>query len=171
MWYYKILVLRLVLSFLWALSRNFLASFVTPLSAYLSYFPFLLLGASVDGNILSFGSSKVEFVDACSALGAYILLGLLVLLTKDVSFWKGVKVFLLGCLMILIANIIRIDLMIIILENYGMNLFETLHMVIWKFVSVVYVALVWIFLVWKFKIKNIPLWSDLKYLYKNSIFH
>lgn len=74
--------------------------------------------------------------------------------------------FLLGSLIILIANIIRIEALIIILLKGGQNYFETLHLFIWKILSSVFVAGVWIFLIKKFKIKSVPLISDIKAIRK-----
>jgi len=153
-------------------SRELISLILVPLTAYVSYaFLFLFFGASIYGTIVSFGSFSVEFVEACAALGAYILMGMLVLLTKDIGFKRGLKVFVIGSLLILIANVLRILLMAFVLKNFSVNLFATLHYFIWNFVSGVYVALVWVGLVYKFKVKNIPIYSDLKFLWKNSIFH
>lgn len=78
--------------------------------------------------------------------------------------------FLSGSLLILIMNISRILILIFVLIEFRTNYFEAIHMVFWKLISGVYVAFVWIFLVLVFKIKSIPIYSDLKELYKKSIF-
>ena len=104
----------------------------------------------------------MEFIEACAATLAYILLGILILLTYGISLKKGIKLFLIGSLLIFIANLIRIEVLIYILVNYGIDYFNTLHLFIWKIVSSVYVALVWIFLCYKYKIKGIPVYSDIK---------
>ena len=74
--------------------------------------------------------------------------------------------FLVGILAIWIINLVRIILLIVILKELGSNYFDQVHLLFWHFISGVYVALVWIFLVKKFKVKKIPIVSDVKYLYK-----
>ena len=63
-------------------------------------------------------------------------------------------------------NILRIDLLIFVLLEFGSDLFDKIHLVFWNFISGLYVAFVWIFLVKKFKVKSIPVVSDVKELYK-----
>jgi hypothetical protein len=65
-------------------------------------------------------------------------------------------------------NILRIDLLIAAFVSLGKEWFDTIHLVFWKFVSGVYVALVWIFLSKKYKIRSIPIYTDIKYLYNKS---
>ncbi|MBI2673204.1 hypothetical protein HYX19_03010 [Candidatus Woesearchaeota archaeon] len=71
-----------------------------------------------------------------------------------------------GILLILLLNIIRIDILIFIFLEYGINWFNNLHLFFWKFLSSIAVVLIWIFLCHKFKIKNIPVYSDFKFLMK-----
>ena len=78
--------------------------------------------------------------------------------------------FLVGSFLILVANIIRIDILAYLLVKNNVNLFLTLHMLTWKLLSGIYVAFVWIFLVKKYDVKGIPLISDFKYLKKKSLF-
>src|SRR3989344_1881903 len=75
-------------------------------------------------------------------------------------------VFFVGSLLILAMNLIRIDVLIIVLIEKGVNYFETLHLFFWKILSSVYVALVWIFMTYKFKVKEIPVVDDFKTLKK-----
>ena len=111
------------------------------------------------------GNHKLNFISACTAASAYLLLALLTL-TTDLNLKKSIKVFLLGSVLILIANIIRIDILIIALIEFGSRTFNTLHLFFWKVLSTVYVVLLWIFLTKIFKIKNIPIYTDFKEIYK-----
>ena len=77
---------------------------------------------------------------------------------------KGIKLFFIGSLLILLMNIFRIDILILSSVKFGKVWFDAIHMIFWKFLSTLYVAFVWIFLVKKFKIKTIPIYSDIKYL-------
>ena len=137
------------------------------LTFYLTYFSLFFYKPVILDNNLLIENEVLEFVPACVAGSAYFLLALLILLTKDINFKKGIYIFVLGSLLILIANIIRLDLLIIIFISYSKDLFSNLHMLFWKILSSIYVALVWIFLVYLFKIKKVPIYSDIIYLTKS----
>ncbi|MDP4012516.1 MAG: pacearchaeosortase [Candidatus Nanoarchaeia archaeon] len=162
--YLKGLVMRLILALLLVNSYSLLYKLLIPLTLYPSFYILKLFGyqATLAGTTILTNSHSLNFIPACAAASAYILLGILILLTKDIKTKTRIKMFLLGSLIILIANIIRIDSLIILLLNGGQNYFETLHLFIWKILSSIFVAGVWIFLIKKFKIKSIPLISDLK---------
>ena len=130
----------------------------------LSYFVVGIFHSGVlEGNTLLVSGEIIEFVPACIAASAYLLLGLLILLTRGISFLKGVLLFVVGSLLILVGNVVRIEILVSFLLS-GVNYFETLHLLFWKILSSVYVVLVWVFLSWLFKVKEIPVYGDLKYL-------
>lgn len=146
----------------------FLISTTTFKLSYLSLFYYSPAIASTTSFIIE--NHKLNFIPACTAASAYLLLALL-LLTTNIKFKKALKVFLLGSLFILIANIVRIDILIITLIEYGSKAFDTIHLFFWKILSTIYVVLLWIFLTKFFKIKEIPIYSDFKRiltLYKKS---
>jgi len=167
MGYYKKLVLRVLVALLLVIFSSLVYYIIGPITLHSSY---LLLkpfsDATLSGNIISIDEHSLEFIEACAAVLAYVLLGILILLTYGISLKKGIKLFLIGSLLIFIANLVRIEALIYILVNYGMDYFKTLHLFIWKMVSSVYVALVWIFLCYRYKIKEIPVYSDLKKIRK-----
>ena len=165
--YIKKLVIRLVLAVLLTLSYQLLYKILIPITLYPSFYILkLAYQAELVNNSIITNSHSLTFIPACAAASAYILLGILILLTKDIRLKTGLKMFLLGSLLILIANIIRIESLIFILINGGKNYFETLHLFIWKVLSSVFVALVWIFLIKFYKIKSIPFISDIKQIRK-----
>jgi len=129
-----------------------------------------LIGYSfyVEGYSLVIEDKILDFVPACVATSAYSLLALLILLSKNMKLKKGILMFISGALLILIMNIIRIDLQLYILLEFGKNYFDKVHLFFWHIVSSVYVAGVWIYLTYKFKLKSIPVYSDLKYLLEKS---
>jgi hypothetical protein len=57
-----------------------------------------------------------------------------------------------------------------ILYIYGSPFFDLLHKILWYFGSVFLTVGIWFLEVYLFKIKEIPFYSDLKFLYKKSIF-
>ena len=125
-----------------------------------SYNPIMTADSLIINNI------ALKFIPACIASLAYLLLILLILLTKDLSFKKSFGLFLLGSLIIFAANIIRIDALIYVYFEYGRDLFNQLHLFIWDILSSVFVASMWIFFVYIFNIKSIPVYNDLIALYR-----
>ncbi len=136
----------------------------SPLTLWVSYGILrLFTDVTLAGTTLLAGGKTLVFVPACAAASAYLLLALLILLTRGISFRLGVKLFLLGGSLIFVANIVRIQVLFYLLFNVGKNYFETLHLLIWKVLSSAYVAGVWIYLTWKFKIQGTPIVSDFHY--------
>ena len=117
-------------------------------------------------HYLSPGCGKLMFVEACVASTAYYLWSLLVLFTKDLG-KKVWKLWIYGVLLIFGMNVLRIIVLVLILYYFGQSWFDLIHLVFWRFVAGIYVALVWIFLVNKFKVKSIPVYSDVKELLKS----
>lgn len=164
---------------LWVLGLRWLSSLLlavfyplfyvvfSPLTLWVSYGILqLFVDATLTGTTILAGGKTLVFVQACTAASAYLLLALLILLTRGISLRTGVKLFLLGSALIFAANILRIQFLFYLLFAVGKNYFETLHLLIWKVLSSVYVAVVWIFLTWRFKIQETPLMSDFQYILK-----
>ncbi len=169
--YTKRLIIRLLLLiFIIFFSYDLFYPILEFLTVQLSYI-FLLPLKPILTNSTTFtiGSHILEIVPACVAFSAYVLLAILILSTKDIKRKTMLKMFLIGSLSILIINILRIDLLIYMLILMGSRLFETVHLFFWKILSGVVVVLIWIYLIKKYNIKNIPIYSDVKYLI-NRIF-
>jgi len=134
----------------------------------LSYFLLkaLNLNPSLTSNSIIINNYNLIFIPACVASSAYYLLTALIFLTRNLTIKKMLHLFIFGSLVLLIANIIRIDILIIILLKYGNNYFEKLHLFFWKILSSIFVALTWIFLTYTLRIKTIPVYSDLIHLIK-----
>lgn len=165
--YPKKLGLRLLFIIFFLLVYNILEKILTFFTINLSNIILNLFYTSkIIGNSIYVQDKIINFIPACIALTAYYLLFLLIVLTKDIKLKVSIKMFLLGSLSIFVLNLIRIELLIFLLIKNNYNLFEQIHMIFWNFVSGLYVALVWIFLVTKYKIKTIPIYSDIKYLYQ-----
>lgn len=164
---FLVLGLRWISALLLALFYPLFYIVFSPLTLWASYGILLLfLDATLQRTTILAGHTTLVFVPACTAASAYLLLALLILLTRGISFKQGIFLFLLGSGLIFVANIIRIQILFYLLFNVGKNYFETLHLFIWKVLSSVYVAGVWIFLTWKFKIKGIPVVDDFLFVLK-----
>ncbi len=162
------LIARLIFALFLTIFNNLFYSVLGPITLYGSYFlTSIFYEASLKGDILQVSGFDLKFIPACAAVSAYLLLVILILLTKDIGFKRGIAVLLIGALMIYAANLIRIEILIWLLVNKGLDYFKTLHLFFWKVLASIYVAFVWVFLTRLFKIKEIPLYSDLKYLLLN----
>lgn len=162
------LTVRIVLALLVAILNTKLIYLIfSKLTFYLTYLSLFFYKPMIFESNLLVNNESLKFVPACTAGSAYVLLILLILLTKDIGFKKRIYMFLLGSFLILVANVMRLDLLIIIFISYSKDLFSSLHMFFWKVLSSIYVALVWIFLVYRFKVKDIPVYSDILYLTKS----
>ena len=139
----------------------FLLSKPTFFASYLFLFPY---NPTIFGNSLIINSIRLEFIPACVAASAYVLFGLLILLTKDIAFWRGLKMFLLGAFILFMVNVLRIFILAVSLIEFDIRLFETLHLFFWQIFSTIFVVLTWIYLTKKFDIKTIPVYSDFKHL-------
>lgn len=160
--------IRLLTALLLGINFNLFYYIFSPLTFYLSYYTVKLIGYNplLGENGFYIDNVFLKFIPACTAASAYFLLVLLILLTKDIGFFKGIFLFLFGSFVILVVNIIRIDFLIYLLIEYGSDVFNTLHLFIWKVLSSVFVALLWIFMCNYFKVKEIPIYSDFKEIRK-----
>jgi len=165
--YEKSLVIRIILFFV---PLNFFYFLFTKPTIYGVKYSLFFYNPLLIENSLIIQDYKFNIISACVAGFAYFLLWILMLSTKDIRLLDRTKVFLFGALLLYIFNIIRISSLIFISINFGMNLFEQIHMFLWNLLSGIVVAIIWIISVKIFNIKAIPFYSDAKYLYKRSIF-
>ena len=156
--YLKELGFRLLFSLIFILFYGFYYKILFPLTVYPAYFIInLFYSVSFVGNSFVISNSIVNFIPACIAVAAYALLFLLIIFTKGIGLKKSVKIFLIGSGLILVMNVLRIDLLLIILVELGNGYFDKVHLLFWHFVSGVYVAFVWIYLVKKFRVSGVPI--------------
>ena len=110
----------------------------------------------------------IEIIPACIAGSAYYLLFILNLSIPKIKIKKRVKMILFSFSFLLILNIIRILILSLIFvylpENQ--NLFNITHKLFWYLGTTIFVVLIWFIEVKAFKIKEIPVYSDIKFLYK-----
>src|SRR3989344_6427380 len=101
-------------------------------------------------------------IPACIAGAAYFLLLILNLSTPVKSAFKRATMVLFSFASFLIMNILRIVfLSIIFVEGYLW--FDIIHKFFWYFLSTLFIVAIWFAEVKLFKIKEIPVYSDLKY--------
>lgn len=137
-----------------------------PLTIYPSYFLFdIFYKIYFSEGIIHFYNSviSVEIIGACIAGSAYLLFFILNLSTPNIKFKKRLALLGIAFALFLIINILRI-LLIGIFFVEGFVFAEFAHKFFWYFGSVFMVIIIWFVEVWKFKIKEIPFYSDFKFL-------
>lgn len=152
---YLILV---VLEIFFPFYKIFLPLTIWPVYFLLSIF----YNVSIIGSIILVSGAKIEIVNACVAGSAYYLL-LILNLTTSMKSKQRIYSLLFSFFSLFILNILRIfSLSILYIEDFV--LFDITHKLFWYFLSTGFVVGIWFLTVWLFKIKNVPVYSDIKML-------
>lgn len=143
----------------------------TPLTVYPAYFlSKLFFYATLIGNniILINNSVPIELIKSCIAGAAYYLLLILNLSIPNIKLKKRLIMIGISFLTLLILNIIRIVSLagVYISDN---AIFDVTHEVFWYALSTVFVIGIWFAEVKVFHIKDIPVYSDIKFLFSRAI--
>lgn len=142
----------------------------TPLTIYPVYFLLnLFFDASLSAGTIIIGKFHIEIIEACVAGSAYYLLLILNLSVPNIKIKKRILMIGLSFVILLIVNILRI-FFLSVLAISDFSLFDITHKVFWYTVSILLVIGIWFYEVKFFKIRQIPFYSDLKLLYKESSF-
>jgi len=127
------------------------------------------LGAySISHAIQLSDGTTINIVKYCVTSSAYYFLAILAVITKGIPITKRIGMFLLGAVSIFIMNVFRIFILIKILVGYSPDLFQLAHTTLSAILSIFYVIIVWILLSLIFKVKTVPIYSDVKDLIKNE---
>lgn len=149
---------------IWIFYNAFSSVTIYPVYWILSLFYSTIL----EGNTIiiqdSIRNISIEIIDACIAGAAYYLL-LVLCLTIPLKLRKQIKIVLTTFLVFLFINILRI-LVFSFIAIYNTGLFEVMHMLFWYFISTLIVVFIWFFTVKNYKIKEMPVYDDFKYLFK-----
>ena len=138
----------------------------TPLTTYPTYLLLKLIYSEVyySGIIIHVNQYSIFLIKSCIAGAAYFLLSALILFTP-MKLLKRLYMAIFVFSFFLIINIIRIIFLVILLVNES-NYFDISHKFIWYGLSTIFVVGIWFISVWIFKIKDIPVYSDMKNLVK-----
>lgn len=135
---------------------------LTPLTLHVSYFIInLLIHSELTGNLIINDFGVIELIDACIAGSAYYLLLVLNLSTPNINFKKRVLSIAFSFLFFFLANILRISILSLLFFE-GYEFFNTVHLWTWYAGSTLLVFGIWILEIKFFKIKDIPVYSDIK---------
>ena len=144
----------------------------TPLTAYpVLWLLGLFYNASLAGNtiILAFGTESIgiELVSACIAGSAYYLLFVLNMTTRNIKIKTRIFSLLFAFFTFLFLNILRIVILSALYVN-NFAYFGIVHSLFWNLLSTLFVVVIWFLSVWLFKTKEIPAYSDLRFIYKHA---
>ncbi len=114
----------------------------------------------IDNSIL-FKETLIQLIPACIAGSAYYLLVILALSVPNIQVKRRLS--LIGFLFVslFLFNALRIFFLTLINK---IDLFNTVHLLTWYFVTTVFVIILWFIAVKVFKIKEVPIYSDIRYL-------
>jgi len=165
------IVIRYLLLVLVAIPNLWIFYFIfTPLTLYPVYF---LLNLFFEVSLMPINILLVErlfsinLIPACIAGSAYYLLLILSLSLSKINLNKRLKLIGFCFLCLLSLNILRIFFLTILAVS-GSLLFDFVHKFVWYLVSTLFVVMIWFVSVRFFKIKQIPFYEDIKFLYKKS---
>ncbi len=135
----------------------------TPLTIYPVYFFLkLFFSVSLSNNIIILNGFTIQLVKACIAGSAYYLL-LILNLTTPMPLKKRLPAIFFSLSCFLLINIARIFLFsILFLQSF--SIFSLTHLVFWYFLSSAIVFAIWFAEIKLFKIYEIPVYSDIKFL-------
>ena len=140
----------------------------TPLTVYPIYFLLnLFFDCILSGKIIVVSGIPIEIIGACIAGSAYYLLLILNLSTPNINFKKRINMIALSFLSLLILNILRVFFLSLLFISDSIW-FDFTHKLFWYLLSLVFVLGIWFAEVKYFKIKDIPFYSDILFLYKMS---
>ena len=138
----------------------------SPLTTYPVFLILKLIYSEVyySGIIIHINQYSIFLIKSCIAGSAYFLLFALVL-SIPMKLLKRIYLLIFVFFVFLLINIIRIVFLVYLLVNNS-NYFDISHKFIWYGLSTIFIVGIWFFSVWLFKIKDIPVYSDMKYLVK-----
>ena len=113
-------------------------------------------------NLIFFKTITIELIPACIAGSAYYLLTILSLSVPNLKVSKRFLIIAFSFASLFILNVLRI----LFLASINKSIyFEAAHLIFWYGVSTIFVVGIWITIVKAFKIREVPIYSDFKYLF------
>lgn len=135
---------------------------LTPLTVHtLNTVLSIFTATALSNNIIYLSQTRIEIVPACVAGAAFYLLFLLLFSTANIKPETRAKAVITAFAIFFALNITRI---LILIPMINTSYFETIHWIFWHIISTIFVVAVWFSIIKIYKIKSIPIYSDLKYL-------
>ncbi len=115
-------------------------------------------------NSILFKETLINIIPACVAGSAYYLLTILSISIPNIKLKKRLSLIGFLFLSLFLFNSLRIFLLATISRT---DLFNTVHLITWYFITTIFVVAIWFLAVRLFKIKEIPIYSDVKFLLRS----
>jgi exosortase/archaeosortase family protein len=139
-------------------------SILTPLTVYsVSQTISLFTEVITEGIFIHLNDFSVELVRGCVAGSAFFLMFILVFSTADIKPQKRFYALITALAMLFVLNFLRIILLVLIYSPTNVY-FDAIHWVLWHLISVCFVVGIWFLVVKIYKIKSVPVHSDIKFL-------
>jgi len=112
--------------------------------------------------ITIFPVTIIQIIPPCVAGSAYLLL---LILNLTVPMRPKIRIYsiLSSAIILFILNVLRIFILGVLLVNHS-QFFDVTHKLFWYVLSTLFVVGIWFLTVFLFKIKEIPVYTDVKYL-------
>lgn len=110
------------------------------------------------GNTINFNQTSIEIIPSCLAISAFYLL-IALILAIPMQPKTRTKAILTATISLFILNVARISFLASITSSQS---FELVHWILWHAASTVFVVIIYISTIKLYKIKAIPIISDLK---------
>jgi hypothetical protein len=160
----KNLFIRYIIILLAGLGLPIFYRVLKPLNIKALYFILSIFSeVSMLGELISIKGVLIELIPACLAGSAFYLLFILTLSVPEIRPFKQVKIIIFSFIVLFLLNLIRILILLLLLEN---PYFGVVHWILWHIISTLFVVGIWIASVKVYKIKSIPVYSDVNFLRK-----
>jgi len=134
----------------------------SPLTIYPTFFILKLFynQTTLINNTILINEFPIQIISACIGASAYLLL-LILNLSTPLILKKRTQTLSFSIVILLIFNIARITILSILAYKTPL-LFTTIHNLTWLFLNTFIVVIIWFLTIKIFKIKSIPVYTDLK---------
>ena len=161
------LLLRYILLLVLVISLPIIYKILTPITVYFTGFLLkLFYQVSIMNEIILINiKTIIEISPACVAGSAFLLL-LILNLSTPMKIKTRIYSILFSIISLFLINVFRIFILSVLLVN-NFEFFDLTHKLVWYGLSTIFVIGIWFLSVKLFKIKDIPVYTDIKYLIKN----
>ncbi|MCR4284479.1 MAG: pacearchaeosortase [archaeon] len=118
---------------------------------------------TVSGTFIVINRLTIVVVPACVAGAAFYLMFILVFSTAKIDPKKRVLMLVISFVVFFLLNVGRILILIVLIDK---PYFNEVHWIFWNLISTLFVVGIWVGMVYLYKIKSIPVYSDLKYVWE-----
>ena len=158
---------RYIILLVLMLSLSLIYKILTPLTLYSTAGLLkLFYQASINKNIIFIvPKTIIQIIPSCVAGSAYLLL-MILNISVPMKLKQRVYSIFFSIILLFIVNILRIFFLTILLIN-DFRFFDITHKLFWYVLSTIFVVGIWFLTAYLFKIKQIPIYTDIKYLTEN----